>query len=195
MFTEPLSNEDIDAIAKLHFESLPDSAFSILGTFALRVFYKFCATSPFETVFVERSTNLKIISVAVSSQSTESLMLRMFYSRPILFLLFIIKIFEFPIFKAIFHIFSQNSGLHYRGCELIFVFVSNEYRGCGFGKRIVYKAIEKLVSNGENIIFVKTFPDMSHPVVVFYKSIGFHVIGTTTSLGRKFLVLNRNFDI
>ncbi len=154
----PLLNERPDQalvadLATLHAACLPDARSSRLGLRFLRSYYRFVCSSPLEHVWTAVDREGLLLSVAVVSDSPETLVRRMLLAR--------------------WRMQGLGAKLSFPFPELIQLFTRAENRGGGQGAILVREMQAWATRSGKEGLRTRTRADRENPALRFYHRLGF----------------------
>lgn len=176
-----MTREDAARLARLQRDALPDSALSRLGERYLRGFWRFCAASERERVFVSRGPDGRTVAAAMVSLSPNDLGMRLL--RGTTLILYAWKI--LPMLVA------GGDGQAIPGAELVLLFTEAQCRGKGTGAALLAEAEAALAAEGLSLLHVRTFDDPTHPAYRFYVRAGYAPIRSFTAHGKPFALLSK----
>ena len=191
-----LSDSDIDQLAKLHMQALPDSVVTWRGATYVRRFYRFVNLSSDEHLFVLRDDEGRINNVAVISFSPDNLQRRLLTGTPLLLFaglrpwhLPLLAIFKDMIKKD--YKLEPGAGLP----ELIIIFVDNNHQSHGQGKILLSMCEQALSAADFKTYRVKTKDDPNNAAIGFYQHTGYEMIGKKEEFGAPFIVFIKNINV
>ena len=185
---------DVDALARLHAQSLPTSLLTELGHEGLVRYYQFAIRSSHEHVWVIGDG--EVIAACVLSDAPGTVIRRFVRHAPVRF--------ARDFGKAVVGRRSLRrrlvEGLRAGGSdaghspEVTQIFTDASRRGEGLGAQLLRVCEETLRARGTRSYFVHTERDDNEAGIRFYRREGFVVIGESISFGQTFLVMQKDLD-
>lgn len=188
-----LSERDLEQLARMHVESLPDSLVSELGTSYARAFYGYVAVSSKELLLLERDPGENIAGACVVSLEPESLNRRLLLKTPLLYHL-VPKIPRFAtlLFRSLLGTQRGDGHAPLSAPELILIFTSGSARGKGLGTKLIRQAEARLRTVGIRSYLVRTAADPANRALGFYRGLGFEPLCIVSRHGQAFQMFTRS---
>ncbi len=190
--SERLNTADVKELARIHYESLPDSAFSLLGRRALEAYYQQLIADPQDQVFIERFDGL-IVGGCVLSYNSDTLAKRTVRHRPLTMVIAVASAFlssglmRRKLLGLMLTEVSPPKGV--QGLpEVVQVFADRNYRCLKVGTRLLAK-VETFM--GGKTYFLKTEQSDNNAAIHFYRARGFQALGAVEEMGKRYLYLRK----
>lgn len=179
-----LNSADLDRLATLHRESLPDSAVSGFGQAYARAFYQYVETSEKELLILHRATDGRLDGAAVASLEPESMERRLALATPLLLhallhpLWFLVKVRS--VLSGHANDDAREVTSKVRGVpELLIIYADSSQRDSGVGSFLIHNIETALVAKGITHYCVRTVDDPANCALGFYSKHGFEALGRT----------------
>lgn len=184
---------DIDALARLHAESLPSSLLTELGPAGLARFYRFAIRSPVEHLWVADVDG--VVAGCVLSDEPATMTRRFVRRAPLHFAGDLGKaIIASPSLRRRLLHALRGGGEGPHSPEVTQIFTDASKRGHGLGAELLRSCEQALKARGTRSYFVHTLRDDNQAGIRFYERQGFVVIGESMSFGECFLVMQKELD-
>jgi GNAT superfamily N-acetyltransferase len=179
-----LNSADLDRLATLHRENLPDSAVSGLGQAYARAFYRYVETSQKELLILHRAADGQLDGAGVVSLQPESLERRLALATPLLLhalfhpLWFLVKVHGVLFGHAdgdAREVTAKVRGLP----ELLIIYSDAARRDAGVGSDLIHTIEAALVVQGITRYCVRTTDDPANRALGFYSKHSFEALGCT----------------
>lgn len=193
--SSPLSPGDLDVLATLHVNSMPDSLISFLGHTYTRRFYRYIADTPQERLIIERGEGGRIVGGSVITFEPVSLPSRLLVNtHPWLYLP--TAFFRLPVLAILkgllnpAHRVETVLGLP----EFLIMFTDPALRGAGIGVRL-FAAVEAAIEeSGQPLYFLKTGCEPGNKAFAYHKRNGFVPVGEAVHFGVRFAYMTKTLD-
>jgi ribosomal protein S18 acetylase RimI-like enzyme len=179
-----LNSADLDRLATLHRENLPDSAVSGFGQAYARAFYRYVETSEKELLLLHRAADGQLDGAGVVSLEPESMEQRLALATPLLMhallhpLWFLVKV-RSALFGRVDHE-AREITAKVRGIpELLIIYSDSARRDAGIGSDLIHNIEIALVAKGITHYCVRTVDDPANRALGFYSKHGFEALGRT----------------
>jgi GNAT superfamily N-acetyltransferase len=191
-----LRDGDLDVLARLHVETLPESLVSTLGPRYARAFYRYISSSSDEVVFMERcgSDGVDVAGACIVSLHPETLNRRLLRATPLIAM----ALLAMP--RLLPRLLPKASGAQMPGTtqpagpEIILIFTMPTLRSRGCGARLLMKAESWLAARGVVRLYVKTRDAEDNRAIGFYRRAGFQPLGSIVNRGKKLLLLDKSLS-
>ncbi len=195
IFFNTADSEQIEDIAELHRNSLPDDIPTILGKKFLKGMYAVFAGSDSEIIFVDENDVGKISCVAVFTHSPEDMSSRILKGialnvlAEVAFKVLTTKSLREYLANLFREIFKKSSPLLVP--EIVYIFVSKESRGSGIGNAMLRHIESHSNKSGIHKIYVKTLYSEDNAAIGFYRKCGYDTECIKLNGGREFIYFSR----
>lgn len=184
-----LSGAQIDELARLHCECLPDSLFSRVGPGATRCLYRMMARSPKELFVVALDADGRPVGAAVSSAEPATL-LRRLVTGSAMALWLALRFYRLPWSR----LRDQRPAPMAAQPELMFLFMRPDCRNAGAGERLVRATEQAVRACGEKTLFVMTEDRPDNRALAFYRGLGYRTEARVRKFGVEFVLYSRSLD-
>ena len=180
-----LNSADLDRLATLHRESLPDSAVSGFGQAYARAFYQYVESSEKELLILHRASDDRLDGAAVVSLEPQSMERRLALATPLLLhallhpLWFLVKV------RGLLSGHADDDDARaitakVRGIpELLIIYADSARRDSGVGSFLIQNIEAALAAKGITHYCVRTVDDPANRALGFYSKHGFEALGRT----------------
>lgn len=178
-----LNSADLDRLATLLRESLPDSAVSGFGQAYARAFYQYVETSEKELLILHRATDGRLDGAAIVSLEPQSMERRLALATPLLLhallhpLWFLVKV-RGVLFGHADDDDARAVTAKVRGVpELLIIYADSAQRDAGVGSDLIHNIEAALVAKGITHYCVRTVDEPTNRALGFYLKHGFEALG------------------
>ncbi len=184
---------DLEDLAHLHAQGLPDSLFTSLGHDALVRFYAYVEASPYETAWTATDAG-RIVGAAVVSRDPGTVLSRFVTHAPLAFARELARVVVgHPEVRArLRQRLREGAAGESHSPELTQIFTDSTRRGRGIGAALLRACEANLIARQIGRYFVHTERDDNTAGIRFYRREGFQQIGESVSFGRHFLVMQKD---
>lgn len=176
-----MTPRDAHRLAQLQRQALPQSALSRLGDRYLREFWRFCAASAQERIFLSRDADSVIVAAAMISLSPNDIGRRLLLRTSL----------AFNAWKIFLQMLAGGEKAVIPGTELVLLFTDETRRGKGVGGALLASAEASIAAEGLPELYVRTFDDPAHPAYRFYQRSGYALIRSFKAHGQPFALLRK----
>ncbi|MEO8177417.1 MAG: GNAT family N-acetyltransferase [Deltaproteobacteria bacterium] len=187
-----LQEGDIARLARMHIAALPESLVSLLGEQYARAFYRYCAATSEELLFVERERG-ELSGACLVSLAPETLSRRLLTRTPLL-LFAPLAIRRLPLRAMVLGAAQPAAPQQPRGPEILLIFTAPELRSQGLGARLLGRCEQLLLSRGLHTLLVKTRDDTANRALQFYERAQFKPIAVRSKYGKRLLLLEKSLQ-
>ncbi|MDO8277004.1 MAG: GNAT family N-acetyltransferase [Burkholderiaceae bacterium] len=181
-----LTAAQIDELARLHCECLPDSLFSRVGLGATRCLYRMMARSSSEVFVLATDANSLPVGASVSSTAPDSL-LRRLITGSAMSLWLALRFYRLPWSRLRDH---QPAPFAPRP-ELMFLFMRPDSRNEGAGARLVRATEQAMRARAEKTLYVMTEDRPDNRALAFYRELGYQAVAKVRKFGVGFVLFGR----
>jgi GNAT superfamily N-acetyltransferase len=182
-----LSDSELDLLARMHIEALPESLVSLLGVAYARTFYRYVIASNEERLLTCRDEG-QLVGACLLSLAPESLPRRLLTATP--FLLYAPRAWRRLPVRAL-----LKGGDAERptapGPEILLIFTVDNARGQGIGGKLLAQGEALAKKCGHARMRVKTRDDRRNRAIGFYQRSGYGSRGTIEKFGKKLVVFEK----
>ena len=185
MSADPIGELDVEQLAAIHCQCLPDSMVSRIGPGYARSFYRYLAGSPDELAFLQREGDT-VLSACIVSLAPQTLERRLLRHTPLL-VQAPLAIRRLPVRSMAARLLGRGGGgiAQPDGPELLLIFTVAALRSTGIGAATLARCEEELRRRGHARYFVKTLDDPGNRAIAFYRRHGFSQRGTRVNHGKR----------
>jgi GNAT superfamily N-acetyltransferase len=187
-----LTESDIETLAELHRQCLPESLVSQLGHRFARSFYRYIRRSEQELIVMHRQDE-HIAGACVLSLSPSTLDRRLVFNSALL-LSAVLRLHRLPLLKMCAlerKSTSQGDSRRETLPEVILIFTAPEMRGKGIGLKLLTECERKLSSDGLDRYVVRTLAYPENRALDFYRSNGFIPKTQVDKHGKRYQVFEK----
>ncbi len=192
-----LDDSDIETLARLHAQCLPDSLVASLGLSYVRAFYRYLAQSSTEVMCVERAGG-RLVAAAAVTLEPHTFTRRLLRHTPLPASLIRHGL---DVWEAMKRTASKvgtapdaPTTVAPETPEMILLFAAPEVRGAGWGSRVVARVDDELRARGVRSYQVKTEAEAGNRALDFYRGRGFEPAGVAVRFGTPFQVFLRRLE-
>jgi ribosomal protein S18 acetylase RimI-like enzyme len=182
---DSLGPGELELLARMHCEALPESLVTRIGPRYARAFYRYIASSEYELVMLHREQG-EITAACIVSLEPETMSRRLVLHTPLAFHA-PFALFRLPVGAMV----ARTRGDQPRGAEILLIFTLASARSRGLGAQLVERCQKLVRSHGIARVLVKTRDDPANRAIGFYERAGFKPLGKVEKFGKALLLLSR----
>jgi ribosomal protein S18 acetylase RimI-like enzyme len=186
---DALGARDIEQLARMHVDALPDSLVSLVGERYARAFYRHAAASPSELIAIERAGG-ELCGACLMSLAPATLSRRLLTRTP-LALLAPLAIRRLPLRAMARGAAGPPADPQPPGPEILLIFTVPEARSRGLGARLLARCEALLAARGVDRLLVKTRDDPANRALAFYERAGFRRVGSRSVYGKRLVLFEK----
>ena len=188
-----LRERDIELVARMHVESLPESMVSRVGERYARAFYRYLARSPEELVLVDRDERGDLRGACIVSLAPGTLSRRLVYRTPLPFHAALAAR-RLPLAAMLGGLAGKRapSAPQPPGPEILLIFTVPAARSQGLGATLLARCEALLAARGVDQLLVKTRDDPSNRALGFYERASFTRIGSLSTHGKQLALFRKS---
>ena len=187
---DALDARDVELLARMHVEALPESLVSLIGPSYARAFYRYIADSPDERVLLHREHGA-LVAACIVSLRPETLARRLLTRSPLL-LHAPRAVRRLPL-RAMARSARTPGPAHPQpvGPEILLIFTVASARSAGLGARMLARCEADVATTGYQRLLVKTRDVATNRAIPFYERSGFRRIAQVTKFGKRLLLFEK----
>jgi ribosomal protein S18 acetylase RimI-like enzyme len=185
-----LAARDLERLARMHVEAVPESLVSVIGERYARTFYRYVAASAEELLLTEREGG-EIVAACLASVAPDTLSRRLLVKTP-LALLAPFAVRRLPLRAILRGLGSRSAEPRSSGSEILLIFSAAGARSRGLGGRLLARCEALLAARGVATLHVKTRDDPANRALQFYERARFERVASQSKFGKRLALFEKS---